>query len=331
MPIISVIIPAYNCESFIGKAISSVRTQTMQDFEIVVVDDGSTDRTLSVVESLARQDKRIKIVSQKNSGKPSVTRNVGIRNSSGEYLCFLDGDDFYLPRKLEKELEILRKYPAVDLVFHDVLEQTDRHAPMEGSYLGRAGFPANAADYIFRVEDGVYLCRENFYNFMSACCATILMSAPMLKRACLDSQMVWFPEFMTIGEDIDLWFRLAMSYGFAYLDESLSCYRRHDKSITKNVESFLKGSIEVHNRNYQRGCHLFTKGEKIRYKSRISALHWHLAYYLYSKFEMTAARKEIINSLKLNFTFKALFTFVKSLLPLNIIRFCKGYSQRQTV
>jgi glycosyltransferase involved in cell wall biosynthesis len=331
MPAISVIIPAYNCETFIGDAISSVQAQTLQDFEIVVVNDGSTDQTLAVVESMARQDERIKIVSQENSGKPSVARNVGIRHSTGEYLCFLDGDDFYLPRKLEKELEILHKYPTVDLVFHDVLEQTDRHVPMEGSYLGRAEFPASAADYLSKVEDRIYLCKSNFYNFMSAYCATILMSAPLLKRACLDSQLVWFPEFMTIGEDIDLWFRLALVYGFAYLDESLSCYRRHDQSITKNLESYLKGSIEVHNRNYQRGCRLFTRKEKISYRSRISALHWHLAYFFYSKYEMVAARKEIINSLKLHVTLKALFTLIKSLLPMDIIKLCKSYSKRQTV
>ncbi|WP_243373875.1 glycosyltransferase family 2 protein [Geotalea sp. SG265] len=329
MPAISVIIPVYNCETFIGDAISSVQAQTMQDFEIVVVNDGSTDRTLAVVESMARQDERIKVVSQENSGKPSIARNVGIRHSSGEYLCFLDGDDFYLPTKLEKELEVLRKYPTVDLVFHDVLEQTDRHVPMEGSYLGRADFPASAAGYLSMMEDRIYLCRKNFYNFMSAYCATILMSAPMLKRACLDSQLVWFPEFMIIGEDIDLWFRLAMIYGFAYLDESLSCYRRHDKSITKNLEGFLKGSIEVHKRNYQRGCSLLTKAERIRYKSRIGALHWHLAYFFYSKYEMAAARKEIINSLRLNVTLKAVVTFFKSLLPTNIIRLCKAYSKRQ--
>lgn len=142
MPRISVIIPVYNCESYIGEALKSILNQSVQDVEIIVVNDGSTDGTLSVAEAFAEKDKNIRIISQTNSGKPAVARNVGLRHAAGEYICFLDGDDLFLPGKLEKQLEIFRRFPELNLVFHDVrhLYEDNRHDL--GSYLATPDSPS---------------------------------------------------------------------------------------------------------------------------------------------------------------------------------------------
>ncbi|WP_054694475.1 glycosyltransferase family 2 protein [Geotalea toluenoxydans] len=144
MPKVSVIIPAYNCERYIGQAIESVLCQGVRNLELLVVNDGSTDGTLSIVKFLAEKDSRIRVLSQANSGKPAIARNVGIRQSSGEFICFLDADDLFFPRKLEKQLDVFRRYPHLNLVFHDV-KNLYENGEESGSYLGRAEFRDHVA------------------------------------------------------------------------------------------------------------------------------------------------------------------------------------------
>ncbi|GAB7026149.1 glycosyltransferase family 2 protein [Geotalea toluenoxydans] len=323
MPRISVIIPVYNCESYIGEALKSILNQSVQDVEIIVVNDGSTDGTLSVAEAFAEKDKNIRIISQTNSGKPAVARNVGLRHAAGEYICFLDGDDLFLPGKLEKQLEIFRRFPELNLVFHDVrhLYEDNRHDL--GSYLGNAGFTELAKDYMAPRQGNIYLCRENFYNFISAYFLTIHTSSIMVRRSCLDDQGTWFPEDVTIGEDADLWFRLVLSNRVAFLNEILSYYRQHSTSITSNMADYLQGSILVHRRNLKRGEHLFTPGEKQLYEEKIRGYHWHYGYLLYSNYEMERARREYMDALKLGYSTKAVVAVAKTMLPRSFVRFCK--------
>ena len=110
MPRVSVIIPTYNRARFIAETVQSVLDQTFTDFEIVIVDDGSTDNTREVMGSF--QDSRIKYIYQKNNGV-CIARNNAINASSGEYLAFLDSDDVLLRNSLEKRVEVLDRHPEV--------------------------------------------------------------------------------------------------------------------------------------------------------------------------------------------------------------------------
>ncbi len=114
MPKVSVIIPTYNRARYITRAIDSVLAQTYKDWELIIVDDGSTDNTRDVVEPYLK-DKRIRYVWQENRGV-SAARNKGLDLAQGEYIAFLDSDDFYLPEKLMHSIEILDKYSNVVLV-----------------------------------------------------------------------------------------------------------------------------------------------------------------------------------------------------------------------
>jgi len=129
MPKISVIIPTYNREKTIASSIKSVLNQTFQDFEIIVIDDGSRDQTIEVVRNYQKKDKRIKLFClNKNSGGPVEPRNIGIENSQGEYIAFLDSDDLYLPDNLRIKSEILDKNNQVEIVsgFSWVVENTSK-------------------------------------------------------------------------------------------------------------------------------------------------------------------------------------------------------------
>src|SRR5207248_9916219 len=103
MPRVSVIVPAYNAARFIGAAVSSAVAQTFADLEVIVVDDGSRDETAAVVESIARVDRRVRLLRQENGGVSSA-RNAALRISTGEYLALLDGDDVWNARFLEEQV-----------------------------------------------------------------------------------------------------------------------------------------------------------------------------------------------------------------------------------
>lgn len=109
-PIISVIIPMYNAEKFISETINSVLKQTLVDIEIILVDNCSIDNTKEIVESFIKLDCRVRLIElEYNSGGPARPRNIGVENSKGEYLAFLDADDIWLPNKLEKQLKFMKE------------------------------------------------------------------------------------------------------------------------------------------------------------------------------------------------------------------------------
>lgn len=115
-PYISVIIPVYNAEKFIKKALFSILIQTFKNFEVICVDDGSTDNSLSIIKEVAKNDKRIRIFTQKNSG-PAAARNVGLNNAKGEFVSFVDADDFIEPETYFALSEIVKREQADLVVF----------------------------------------------------------------------------------------------------------------------------------------------------------------------------------------------------------------------
>lgn len=110
---ISVVIPLYNKEHTITRTLGTVLNQTYKDFEVVIINDGSTDNGVSVIQNFST-DSRIKIINQSNQGV-SVARNEGVRNATYEYVAFLDGDDEWLPNYLSKMYEAIQKFPNAGL------------------------------------------------------------------------------------------------------------------------------------------------------------------------------------------------------------------------
>jgi len=116
-PIVSVIISTHNRENKIGATIESVLNQTYQNFEIIIVDDASTDDTVSLLEEMTQKDPRISFyVLEKNSGGAAAPKNKALEHARGKYIATLDSDDLWYPEKLEKQLELFKKYPDVEVV-----------------------------------------------------------------------------------------------------------------------------------------------------------------------------------------------------------------------
>ena len=126
MPKVSIIMPVYNAEKYVSEAIESVRNQSYENWELIIVDDGSTDRSPEIIDACSRKDPRIKSFHQKNQGV-SMARNFALCQIHGEYVTFIDSDDVYHPDRLHRMVQIFEKYPNCDIVF-------SRHTAFTGEW-----------------------------------------------------------------------------------------------------------------------------------------------------------------------------------------------------
>lgn len=298
MPIFSIIVPTYNCDRFLAATINSVLDQTEQNFELLIIDDGSSDTSLKIAEDFSKKDSRIKVSTQKNSGKPAIPRNKGISDATGELITFLDGDDLYLNCRLEKIAEVFDRHPEVDFVFHDIFL-----IDIDGKKLGETFLAANdyvrrATPYLEPKETGVFLCRPSFFGFMATEIAGTTTIAMTVRATALARQIEWFPADLTLMEDYDLWFRLALDGQGAFLNEPLSCYRKYFNSISSNTEQFSLDQVEAHRRNYERGRLKLTDSQRITYRRKIADMYASIGYRMAKNGKISVAWRHYMNSLQ---------------------------------
>lgn len=152
-PLVSVVIPVYNVENFVANALESVCAQTYKNIEIICVDDGSKDNSLSILNFHSEKDNRIKVISQENGGVSSA-RNNGIRNAKGEYICFLDSDDFMHPQCIELQLKAILETGA-QVAFCKFKNVSENSQPANFKVLKQNSFRFSKqplADFIFKRE-----------------------------------------------------------------------------------------------------------------------------------------------------------------------------------
>jgi glycosyltransferase involved in cell wall biosynthesis len=224
MPRVSIIVPAYNAAVYLSYAIDSVLAQTYPGWEIVIVDDGSTDNTREVVDSYRpKLQGKLQYIHQPNRGLPAA-RNTGIRAARGEFIALLDADDVWLPHRLARGLAVLDAHPETGLVHARVVRIDPR-----GSVTGQ-----------LKVEPKYMSGRIACYIYTRR--AHIVCPTVMFRRSCLEA-VGWFDEAMQATEDRDLWFRIALRYQVAYIDEVLAQYRISPSSMTSNLDRLLKGQL----------------------------------------------------------------------------------------
>ena len=217
---VSVVIPAYNAMTYLPETLESVLRQTFTDFEVLIVNDGSSDQIVEWASGLV--DPRVKLISQENQGSPGA-RNTGIAHAQGEYVAFLDADDLWSPTKLEKQICCLEDNPAVGLVntWTVLIDQL-------GKPVGRAG--------TFQAEGDVWkqIVLGNF----------LVCSSVVVRRCCFETVGVFEPNLI-LCEDWDMWIRIASRYSVAVVKEPLAYYRQHLNNISKNYRTFLQDSRTV--------------------------------------------------------------------------------------
>ncbi|MCI0337220.1 MAG: glycosyltransferase [Acidobacteria bacterium] len=215
-PKVSVIIPVYNTEEFIAGTIQSVLDQTYQNYEIIAVDDGSTDSTLQI---LRRLEPQINIFTKDNGG-PASARNVAIQNSVGEYIAFLDSDDLWIESKLEEQVAYLDRHPEIGLLFGQALMFVEENG--EKKIQSKIGY-----------TDDPRFCRLLLGDF-------IPNSTVVIRRDCVD-RVGLLNESLFAAEDYEYWMRIARLFPIAGLPKPLAYYRIRDGNLLGDGRNIDKG------------------------------------------------------------------------------------------
>lgn len=211
-PLISVIIPNFNRQHLIQRAIESVNQQHYSNVEIIVVDDQSTDQSFSIIQDLQKQQDNLSLfVAEENSGA-NACRNIGVEKARGEYLAFLDSDDYFLPTKLEKQVRILQDRPEVGFVV--------------------TGFGAKA---VHTLPEGIITLKETIKQNNLGGFSTLMVRKELFQQVGgLDSNLL-------SCQDWDLFLKLLqVSQGYK-LAEDLVAYEVQEDSISKNYTKVIQG------------------------------------------------------------------------------------------
>ena len=287
MPKVSIIIPAYNAESTIIFTINSVQKQTYTDFEAIVIDDGSTDRTAKIVREII--DARIKLFCYKNEGLP-VARNRGVDLAKGEYIAFLDADDLWTPDKLEQQLAALEADPEAGVVYSQTC-CIDR----QGNFL------YNCEPVYFQGNVLKELLLTNFLHNGSNL---------LIRREAIET-VGGFDRDLNSCEDWDYYLRLAERYSFAVVPKYQIFYRQTENNMSSNVARMKQAGYIVLERAYQK----YPLLERYRRRS-LSVLHLYCAelYLRNSKFKAQDLSKVGLN------IWLSIRLYPKSLLDVNTQR-----------
>ncbi len=221
MPKVSIIIPAYNAMDYLPQALESVLKQPFCNFEVLIINDGSSD---DIVEwSSQVTDPRIKLISQEHQGV-SAARNTGINNSQGKYIAFIDADDLWEPTKLEKQVNCLETNPQAGLVYTWTAFIDQFNQPIGLSKISHS--EGNVWEEIV-IQDMVSPG-----------------GSAMIRAECFDKAGL-FDVTLSIGEDRDMWTRIAAIYDFAVIKEFLTLYRRHSQNTTISNEKIISQLSQV--------------------------------------------------------------------------------------
>ncbi len=294
-PLVSVVMPVYNGERYLRAAVDSALTQTYPEIEVIAVDDGSTDDSAALIAGYGR---RVQGIRQANKGV-SAARNAGIRAARGEWIAFLDQDDWWLPGKIESQVQWFTRQPELALVHTGILQysearrdfvdayDTSRSAELEGSCFSRL------------------LLGNGVFN------SSVMVRKEILSRVgALDERMA-----RNTVQDYDLWLRIARQYPLGYIAEKLTVLRLHSEQGTANRPAMLGDELRVLQRHMgNRGL----RGNALL-RQRVVRLLDELGRAHLESGDAPAARQCFARALLLSCSWRAASLFAASFLPMAVI------------
>lgn len=256
-PAVSVVIATYNRAHYLCETINSILNQRFQNFELIIIDDGSTDETRQVV---AAYGPRVRLISQENRG-PSAARNLGVRHANGDWISIQDSDDLCLPNHLETLFEYVRCHSESAMVFGN------------GIYLGGA---VHGRQTIIPAAKSYRLAKrpvrlEDLFDK-----SIVRLQAALISKRCYDA-VGGHDEGLRISMDLDLSLRLLLRYPVAYLDEVVFAYRRHPGNTSRNQERRLLENIRVIEKLLHQNDQVEERLGKRRIAARLAYRHYRLA------------------------------------------------------
>jgi glycosyltransferase involved in cell wall biosynthesis len=309
-PAFSVIITCYNEERFIADTINSVLAQTSihRIKEIVITDDGSRDNSKNVILGKAEENPMIKYIYQENKGLPSA-RNTAILQTSGEYIAILDGDDLWLPNKIEIIARYIAKYPFVGLFYSNSYRYFDATESL---------IPIRVNKYYHDTPDLVKRFLANG--------GPILPSTMVIKRECFNEVGLFDPQFR-LGEDLDICLRIASKYPFHFIEDYLVKKRSvvnslGSSNVPANIVSYKKAFDKLENLIPDLGPYRFKRETIFYYKEGL---------YYYEMRNWKASREKAVISFKRKKNYYKAYvlwiaTYLKQLFNVDLIKLVKAFS-----
>ncbi|MFC1684784.1 glycosyltransferase [Pseudomonadota bacterium] len=285
----SIIIPSYNCSPYIDDAIQSILSQEATNIEIIVVDDGSSDSSAEIAEKYAPI---VKVVRQKNQG-PAAARNRGVRESKGEFIAFLDGDDVWLPNKLGPQLEFLKNNQNIDIIYGGFERWS---ADSKGNYPAVENFVNTKVENSFDpdLSGWIYhkLLLDNYIHIITA----------VIRRSLFD-KVGGFDETLRTGEDYDFWLKASQHTKAYKLARPIALYRSNPNSTTRiprtanNELDVLLHALHKYGRISQDGNSISDEDLKKRL-SRLNFRHGYLHFWHGSSCVAEKAFREALRQTK---------------------------------
>lgn len=269
IPTVSVIIPTYNRKKLISESIQSVLDQTFQDFEIIVVDDGSTDGTAEVIKLFPTE--KLKYVYQKNSGR-SNARNHALRLAKGRYVAFLDSDDLYLPGKLELQVGYMEEHSEVSMIY------TSAYCMDENGNLINHHYDAKVSGWIYK-----------YIAFFVP--VTITLPTVMIRREVFD-KVGGFDEKMERFEDTDMWRRISKHFYIGAITEPTCKLRTHSDNslIAQDPQKIVKALDYYASKIFREDTEVGT----ITLRKGVSVLYQYYGYALLTQSEWASLGRALL-------------------------------------
>lgn len=298
---VSVLIPAYNNQNFIGNALDSVLAQTYSDYEIIVVDDGSTDDTPNILTRYAEaHSEKIKVIHQQNSG-PSVARNRAFEASSGDLLAFLDSDDWWTEDKLEKQVSLFTRYPNSSFIYagyEEIFENTERRV---------THLPAK------QLQGDIYL--KLWLDDHP------IWGGTMLVPRSLYQQIGGFDNELKGDENVDLRLKLAQLGPVYFVDQVVTYYRKHDHNITNQLERM----DEYHELLIEKHLGKGGSKHKVLWQQVYARFLYKKGMRCFSQQDYQGAKVQFCYAIKLNWLYRAAYIqYFRCLLGVKFNRFLSG-------
>ena len=291
-PEVSVIIPTYNCQSYIAQALESVFAQTCRNFEIILVDDASTDGTLEVARSF--NDKRLKIIARPQNRGVSSVRNCGIQHARGNWIALLDADDWYAPERLENLLAIASKQDT-DLIADDLFLIRDREQ-YPWSTLLQENQPRRG--FVELIDAARFVTSDRPSPINAPISWSFGYTKPLIRREFLLQHQIKYNESIEVGEDFILYMECLLKKArFLLVSRPYYYYRTREISLsTRTPTQYLAESCQITQSFINRELAATEPDEKllIALCQNLQAFQKRLAYYRAVKY---IKRKKVVNTL----------------------------------
>jgi glycosyltransferase involved in cell wall biosynthesis len=277
MPKVSVIIPAFNAERYIQNTLESVFEQTYKDYEVIVVNDGSTDSTQKILDNYGP---RIRVFTKTNRG-PASARNMGIKKASGKYIAFLDADDLWLKNKLKMQVEYLDSHPKAGFVYCNAICFSGDDKSNETV---EAVWKCNIKGSVFK-----NLFWNNFIPNLTV----------VVRKSCLESVNLLDESQQIIGsEDYDLFLRLSHKYELGHVPQVLAKYRLHQENL---LGYSYEKAFRLHKYIYKKLFSIISDLDRelgVSYATSLCDLHLRYAYYNFVNRQYLLALKKSLSAIK---------------------------------